>query len=147
MFLINGLEQNTLAVNDRATQFGDGCFTTARVVNGRVQLLPAHITRLQSACQRLAIPFELWSTLSDEMMLLAQHLQNGVLKIILSRGAGGRSAVYRRRALHAAHDGVGRGNLCLAHGRALYPSALRHLRGKQAVRDKFFAVARLLCRV
>lgn len=90
MFLINGLEQNTLAVNDRATQFGDGCFTTARVVNGRVQLLPAHIARLQSACQRLAIPFELWSTLSDEMMMLAQHLQNGVLKIILSRGAGGR---------------------------------------------------------
>ena len=74
MFLINGLEQNTLAVNDRATQFGDGCFTTARVVNGRVQLLPAHITRLQSACQRLAIPFELWSTLSDEMMMLAQRL-------------------------------------------------------------------------
>ncbi|MGU9865204.1 MULTISPECIES: aminodeoxychorismate lyase [Kluyvera] len=90
MFLINGLAQNTLAVNDRATQFGDGCFTTARVVNGRVQLLPAHIARLQSACRRLAIPFESWSTLSDEMVMLAQRLQNGVLKIILSRGAGGR---------------------------------------------------------
>lgn len=90
MFLINGLEQHTLAVNDRATQFGDGCFTTARVVNGQVQLLPAHIARLQSACHRLSIPFELWSTLSDEMVMLAQGLQNGVLKAILSRGAGGR---------------------------------------------------------
>ncbi|MFD2021778.1 hypothetical protein ACFSKS_10485 [Pseudocitrobacter faecalis] len=34
MFLINGLEQDTLAVNDRATQFGDGCFTTARIAQG-----------------------------------------------------------------------------------------------------------------
>jgi hypothetical protein len=28
MFLINGVEQDTLAANDRAVQFGDGCFTT-----------------------------------------------------------------------------------------------------------------------
>ncbi|HDG1676785.1 TPA: aminodeoxychorismate lyase [Kluyvera ascorbata] len=90
MFLINGLEQNTLAVNDRATQFGDGCFTTARVVDGRVQLLDAHLARLQSACERLAIPFERWSTLGDEMTSLAQRQQMGVLKVILSRGAGGR---------------------------------------------------------
>jgi branched-subunit amino acid aminotransferase/4-amino-4-deoxychorismate lyase len=29
MFLINGIEQDTLAASDRAIQFGDGCFTTA----------------------------------------------------------------------------------------------------------------------
>ena len=27
MFLINGHKQESLAVSDRATQFGDGCFT------------------------------------------------------------------------------------------------------------------------
>ena len=32
MFLINGHKQESLAVSDRATQFGDGCFTTARVI-------------------------------------------------------------------------------------------------------------------
>ncbi|BBQ84359.1 MULTISPECIES: aminodeoxychorismate lyase [Enterobacteriaceae] len=90
MFLINGIEQNALAAGDRATQFGDGCFTTARVIQGRVQMLAAHITRLQQACQRLAIPFTDWSTLSQEMTQLAQSQRDGVLKVILSRGAGGR---------------------------------------------------------
>lgn len=31
MFLINGHAQDQLAVSDRATQFGDGSFTTARI--------------------------------------------------------------------------------------------------------------------
>ncbi len=39
MFLINGLEQDTLPASDRATQFGDGCFTTARIRHGDVCLL------------------------------------------------------------------------------------------------------------
>lgn len=90
MFLINGIEQNTLAVNDRATQFGDGCFTTARVIDGLVQRQTAHIARLQLACQRLMIPFTSWQSLNDEMSLLAQRQQTGVLKVIISRGAGGR---------------------------------------------------------
>ena len=47
MFLINGLEQDTLPASDRATQFGDGCFTTARILDGDVCLLGAHILRLQ----------------------------------------------------------------------------------------------------
>lgn len=47
MFLINGLEQDTLPASDRATQFGDGCFTTARILDGGVCLLGAHILRLQ----------------------------------------------------------------------------------------------------
>ena len=36
MFLINGHKQESLAVSDRATQFGDGCFTTARVCYRRI---------------------------------------------------------------------------------------------------------------
>jgi 4-amino-4-deoxychorismate lyase len=46
MFLINGLEQDTLPASDRATQFGDGCFTTARILEAMC-LLDAHIRRLQ----------------------------------------------------------------------------------------------------
>ena len=56
MYLINGAESETLAVNDRSVQFGDGCFTTARIVRGRVQLLSAHLARLQKACEQLFIP-------------------------------------------------------------------------------------------
>ena len=62
MFLINGHKQESLAVSDRATQFGDGCFTTARVIDGKVSLLSAHIQRLQDACQRLMIILSQLST-------------------------------------------------------------------------------------
>ncbi|VEA38314.1 4-amino-4-deoxychorismate lyase [Salmonella enterica subsp. enterica] len=34
MYLINGQSTERLAVNDRGVQFGDGCFTTARIAAG-----------------------------------------------------------------------------------------------------------------
>ncbi len=88
MFLINGY-QPSLAVSDRATQFGDGCFTTARVIDGKVSLLSAHIQRLQDA-QRLMIFCDFWPQLEQEMKTLAAEQQNGVLKVVISRGSGGR---------------------------------------------------------
>ena len=47
-----------LAASDRATQFGDGCFTTARIIDGEICLFAAHLARLQDACQKLLISFE-----------------------------------------------------------------------------------------
>ncbi|POP41884.1 aminodeoxychorismate lyase [Superficieibacter electus] len=90
MFLINGCQQNTLAAADRATQFGDGCFTTARIATGRIALLEAHVQRLRAACERLHIPFESWDILTTEMQQLAAAKGEGVLKVVLSRGGGGR---------------------------------------------------------
>lgn len=90
MFLINGKEQQWLAVNDRATQFGDGCFTTARILHGQIQFLEAHLLRLRLACERLLIPFQAWDVLEREMAQLASGRETGVVKTILSRGAGGR---------------------------------------------------------
>lgn len=90
MFLINGAEQQWLAASDRATQFGDGCFTTARILDGQIQFLPAHVQRLRLACERLMIPFTDWALLSREMTQLAAGESSGVVKVILSRGAGGR---------------------------------------------------------
>ena len=90
MFLINGAESETLAVNDRGVQFGDGCFTTARILRGQVQLLSAHLVRLQTTCEKLFIPYDDWALLAQEMARLAQPHQDGVLKVIITRGAGGR---------------------------------------------------------
>lgn len=90
MFLINGAWQETLPANDRAIQFGDGCFTTARIRDGEVCLLPAHLERLKQACERLLIPFSAWAELNTEMVALAQEHREGVLKVIISRGSGGR---------------------------------------------------------
>lgn len=90
MFLINGVAQDVLPANDRAVQFGDGCFTTARIKNGRVELLNAHIERLARHCAALLIPFREWEALAQEMQTLANPQRDGVLKVIITRGSGGR---------------------------------------------------------
>ncbi len=90
MFLINGLELDNLPASDRATQFGDGCFTTARIVDGEVCFAEAHIRRMQNACEKLLIPFTHWDVLRDEMRQIASGSASGVLKVIISRGSGGR---------------------------------------------------------
>ncbi|ECH9258255.1 aminodeoxychorismate lyase [Salmonella enterica subsp. enterica] len=90
MYLINGQAVGQLAVNDRAVQFGDGCFTTARIVAGDIVLFSHHLTRLEDACSRLAIPFNDWVVLAKEMRRLAQPYREGVLKVMITRGVGGR---------------------------------------------------------
>lgn len=90
MFLINGREQESLAASDRAIQFGDGCFTTVRILDGQLCHLAAHLRRLQDACNKLLIAFEFWYELEREMNTLAMGHSRGVLKVIISRGSGGR---------------------------------------------------------
>lgn len=90
MFFINGKPQSELPADDRATQFGDGCFTTARVTDGQIHLLSAHLQRLRDACLRLMIPFSEWSALEQEMVSYACGHKQAVLKVLLSRGSGGR---------------------------------------------------------
>ena len=87
---INGMEQSTLPASDRATQFGDGCFTTAAVHNGHIQLLEAHLRRLRQGCERLMMPDVDWARLENEMRAAAQPQTQAVLKVIISAGAGGR---------------------------------------------------------
>ncbi|WP_145514562.1 aminodeoxychorismate lyase [Yersinia massiliensis] len=90
MFWINGVEQNLISASDRSVQFGDGCFTTARVCDGRVVWLDKHILRLQQATERLLMPTVNWNALTQEMVEAGSHTEEGVLKVIISRGSGGR---------------------------------------------------------
>ncbi len=90
MFLINGVEQDSLPANDRSVQYGDGCFTTARIQNGLPAFFDQHLQRLQDTCRALMIPFTDWETLGQEMLSLAKSHLNGVLKVIITRGSGGR---------------------------------------------------------
>lgn len=63
MMWVNGEARDTIEAGDRAVQFGDGCFTTARVQQGRVQRLAAHLQRLQQGCERLMISGVDWMAL------------------------------------------------------------------------------------
>ncbi|MEC5341139.1 aminodeoxychorismate lyase [Brenneria populi] len=90
MLWINGQPRRQLAIADRATQFGDGCFTTARVRDGEILWLDRHLARLRQAAERLMLPAIDWSSLSQEMNLAARGRREGIVKVILSRGEGGR---------------------------------------------------------
>lgn len=90
MFLINGTWQDTLTAYDRGIQFGDGCFTTAWVNEGDIRLFDAHLNRLTEACGRLSIPLPDSDVLREEMRTVANDHQQAVLKVIITRGAGGR---------------------------------------------------------
>ncbi|MGK3140976.1 aminodeoxychorismate lyase [Pantoea sp. C2G6] len=87
---INGIKQSTLAASDRAVQFGDGCFTTAAVRQGKILLLESHLQRMKTGCERLWISGIDWHQLEAEMQLAAQGQTQAVLKVILSAGSGGR---------------------------------------------------------
>ncbi|EHE8974457.1 aminodeoxychorismate lyase [Salmonella enterica subsp. houtenae serovar 43:z4,z23:-] len=90
MYFINGELSEWIAVNDRGLQFGDGCFTTARIADGNILLFCRHLARLTEACNRLAIPFREWDSLAAEMRKMALAQREGVLKAVITRGSGGR---------------------------------------------------------
>jgi len=96
---INGVLADALPATDRATQFGDGSFTTARVMGGKVQLLAQHIDRLKAATERLMIAGVDWQALEAEMRHAASSCDDAVLKVILSRGVGGRG--YSPQGCHS----------------------------------------------
>ncbi|WP_058913983.1 aminodeoxychorismate lyase [Entomohabitans teleogrylli] len=90
MYLINGHWQQQLPAGDRAIQFGDGCFTTARVVAGEVRFLEQHLQRLRQGCRQLLMAEPDVSQIGAEMRLLARQQADGVIKVIITRGSGGR---------------------------------------------------------
>lgn len=98
MILINGNAVDVLPVADRGVHYGDGCFTTAAITAGCIALFDRHIERLRRACERLLIPFTDWAQLKTEMQQLALMHQHGVLKVIITRGSGGRG--YSAAACH-----------------------------------------------
>lgn len=87
---INGVAQTTLPAGDRSVQFGDGCFTTARVIHGEIQFLAEHIRRMQQAASVLRITGVDWGALEHEMRQAAGQRSEAVVKAILTRGKGGR---------------------------------------------------------
>lgn len=91
---INGEQSDSLPVTDRATQYGDGLFETMRWDGGKLLMLEAHLSRLQRGCQRLRLPLNL-NLLNQQIdqfthALLQQDCQSAVVKLMVSRGSGGR---------------------------------------------------------
>ncbi|ELR64973.1 Aminodeoxychorismate lyase [Photobacterium marinum] len=91
MILVNGREQMHVPVSDRAMQYGDGCFTTILVEQGKPRLWALHLQRLQKNVEAFMITPPDWSLLAEIVFqLAAQYPEKGGIKILLSRGSGGR---------------------------------------------------------
>ncbi len=89
-------ENAVIPVDDRGLTYGDGLFETLRVTGHGPVLLEAHRDRLLAACRALAIPFdqslfEHWREEASRRGLLnAQGDEHQVLRLMVTRGSGGR---------------------------------------------------------
>lgn len=83
--------ENTVSLQDRAFQYGDGCFSTVRVVQGKMELYERHIQRLKKSATALQLTVN-WQNLAQSLLYLQteQPQATGTLKILISRGEGQR---------------------------------------------------------
>lgn len=88
--IINGIKTDHISVLDRGFQYGDGLFETIRVVEGKPQYWQEHLDRLVTGCEKLKIPFHELDSLQNEAGTLCRQVNEGVLKITITRGEGGR---------------------------------------------------------
>lgn len=88
--LINGEARNHVAAADRGLHYGDGLFETLAVRAGIPQLWQRHWRRLSRGCERLGIEGIVAQTLWDEARKVCADTEQGVLKLIVTRGEAGR---------------------------------------------------------
>ena len=95
--LINGKSSDEISLYDRGLQYGDGLFETVAVVDETLLCWNEHLDRLQTGCIRLNIPVPNQETLLEESTRLIKSTKHGVLKIIITRGQGGRGYALPER--------------------------------------------------
>ena len=80
-----------LSFQDRAFHYGDGCFTTARIRDGVIELESRHIARLKLAAEKLYLNVNL-DLINESLKRLKETniSLSGTLKILISRGEGQR---------------------------------------------------------
>lgn len=88
--LIDGVPGDRIAITDRGLQYGDGVFETLAVRDGRCEFWDRHLQRLMVGCDALRLPAPRPDRLSEEADRLVRDVRQGVLKIIITRGSGGR---------------------------------------------------------
>ena len=96
--LVNGQSSHVLDVRDRGMAYGDGVFETIALKQGQVQLWQAHRHRLANGLMTLGIVADEAACLSlinaivDDIKAayLLFDCPDGVIKIVVTRGCGGR---------------------------------------------------------
>ncbi|KFN41233.1 aminodeoxychorismate lyase [Arenimonas oryziterrae] len=81
---------DAIAADDRGLNYGDGLFETILVHAGEPVWWPEHWRRLAYGAQRLGIPLPEEAPLLAEARSLCAGQDRAVLKLVLTRGSGGR---------------------------------------------------------
>lgn len=84
---VDGQPASVLPLTDRGLAYGDGVFETIAVRRGKMPLLARHLDRLSVSATRLALPLEL-SRVEHDLRVCAAEIQQGVLKLMVTRGDG-----------------------------------------------------------
>ncbi|HEY3643992.1 MAG TPA: aminodeoxychorismate lyase [Gammaproteobacteria bacterium] len=87
---IDGQAAEALPLTDRGLHYGDGLFETLAVRAGHIRRLDMHLERLDAGCERLGILKPDGRQLRRELDAACQGQSQAVLKLMLTRGSGGR---------------------------------------------------------
>ena len=87
---VNDQPIDVLSVKNRGFAYGDGLFTTATIVEGKVAMLSLHLERLINGCQQLSLEQPDVSKLKDSIEKIAINYNKAVLKVVITAGDGGR---------------------------------------------------------
>lgn len=87
---VNGQPAVSCDLSDRAVHYGDGLFETFAVSDGRPEFCAAHLERLNQGCRRLYFPPPDLALLQAEAHAYSAAHPQAVLKLIYTRGDGGR---------------------------------------------------------
>jgi len=88
--LINGKVCEQIEVFDRALHYGDGLFETIAIQNRKILCFDEHLNRLEKGCEKIKIPITDKTIIKNEVSSLIDSNDRAVVKIIISRGQGGR---------------------------------------------------------
>ena len=88
--LINGEPGLSVSALDRGLAYGDGAFETVRYTGHHLVLWPDHRQRLMATCDALKISLDVDALEAELLRVLANRNEDGVLKVLITRGAGGR---------------------------------------------------------
>ncbi|WP_296806196.1 aminodeoxychorismate lyase [Thiocapsa sp.] len=88
--LVDGHEHDRIPVGDRGLHYGDGLFETILIRDGMPCLWDRHMARLARGAERLGLPQPSRSILREEAARICGTLDDGLLKLIITRGVGGR---------------------------------------------------------
>ena len=111
--LVNGQLTDSLAVSDRGLQYGDGVWETILISFSCPILLDKHLERLKWGCRALNLQGLDEALLREEIAYFTKDVEHSILKIIITRGSGGRgyssqglSFPTRLLSLHNVPQGI-----------------------------------------